>query len=841
MKHLLVIFAALLLCLPVFAQDSLNVSIAGSLYDLHWEMAVDIMVDGSYAYVLAGGLHIVDISDVNHPVEVSSVSPPGFDGACLTRFGQYIVMGDYQAHIVDIADPLNPELVSTCDVLSVTAVAVQDNYLFVAEHFASQIEVFDISDPSNPANVNTINLVYGIEDLTVDGDYLYVAGDDEGLIVVDISDPLNAQPVAQVVMYDAYGVAVSGDYLYITCDNHGLRTFDISDPTNPVEVHVLSMQEDPEKIELAGQYAFLSCEGDGMVIVDLSDQEVPVYVSVIDPGVRTKNISVVGNYAFLANNFEGMRILDVSTPSAPTEVNQFRAVDDIQAVVQSDGYAYVGTRDAGMFVVDVSDPGNPVETGHLDLPEPQQFVVDGNYLYAPCREYGLLVVDINDPTNPQVAANVDLPAEVYLVHIADGTAFLGATIGPIVFVLDVTNPTNPQLISTFLEDGPLLDSICIDGDLAYFTLREEGLRIYDISDLSNPQLIGHFMGNLYHVSDMAQVDHYLLLAHGGLRVLDVSDPSAPFEVAYDGRTLNALDISLVGHTAFLACHVWGVAVFDITDPARPLFTGYYDTPDRAYQVSSEDEDYVCVADRDKFLVLDCRQATNKLIDITLIADYPLTVPQGGWFTYDALLSSNLQSTQLVDVWADVYTPSGYLVSPIWLIRDVEFTPSMVIEETDIVQIVPADAPLGRYTFRMKAGSHPGTAIGKDVFEFEVVPASGPTRRVDWASWGLELPGGTVAAATAGTDLPVKYALNPAWPNPFNATTTVTVSLPAASELNVIVYNVAGQRVAELAHGSYTAGQHEFTLDASSLASGLYIVRATVPGLLNQAQKMMLVR
>jgi len=89
-------------------------------------------------------------------------------------------------------------------------------------------------------------------------------------------------------------------------------------------------------------------------------------------------------------------------------------------------------------------------------------------------------------------------------------------------------------------------------------------------------------------------------------------------------------------------------------------------------------------------------------------------------------------------------------------------------------------------------------------------------------------------------LPTEFSMN-AYPNPFNAATTVSMSLPHGAELSINVYNVVGQQIATLADGRFNAGKHTFTFDASDLASGLYFVRATVPGHLDAIQKVMLVR
>ncbi|HEX03636.1 MAG TPA: T9SS type A sorting domain-containing protein [Bacteroidetes bacterium] len=110
---------------------------------------------------------------------------------------------------------------------------------------------------------------------------------------------------------------------------------------------------------------------------------------------------------------------------------------------------------------------------------------------------------------------------------------------------------------------------------------------------------------------------------------------------------------------------------------------------------------------------------------------------------------------------------------------------------------------------------------------------------DGGSWiGREV----LPVAEGGSEtLPQEFALEPVYPNPFNGTTMVSVLLPANAKLKVAVYNVTGQQVAELANGQFNAGNHSLTFDAFGMASGLYFVRATVPGHLDQVQKVMLVR
>jgi hypothetical protein len=88
--------------------------------------------------------------------------------------------------------------------------------------------------------------------------------------------------------------------------------------------------------------------------------------------------------------------------------------------------------------------------------------------------------------------------------------------------------------------------------------------------------------------------------------------------------------------------------------------------------------------------------------------------------------------------------------------------------------------------------------------------------------------------------PSKFILYPAYPNPFNSTTTIEYSLPYASQVSLNLYSLSGQRIEMLVSGRMQAGVHRTMLDAGDMASGLYFVKLEGVGQ-SVTQKIMLIK
>ena len=80
-----------------------------------------------------------------------------------------------------------------------------------------------------------------------------------------------------------------------------------------------------------------------------------------------------------------------------------------------------------------------------------------------------------------------------------------------------------------------------------------------------------------------------------------------------------------------------------------------------------------------------------------------------------------------------------------------------------------------------------------------------------------------------TSMPTAFSLSEAYPNPFNPSTSLDLTLYGDSDVSIMVYNVMGQMVGVLHEGNMSAGTHQITWDASELASGMYIIKANIAG------------
>ena len=110
------------------------------------------------------------------------------------------------------------------------------------------------------------------------------------------------------------------------------------------------------------------------------------------------------------------------------------------------------------------------------------------------------------------------------------------------------------------------------------------------------------------------------------------------------------------------------------------------------------------------------------------------------------------------------------------------------------------------------------------------------------------PDGNYCPPEAGVDnasVPENFELFPAYPNPFNPTTTLRYDLPEATKVIIMIYDLMGRDIKTLVNHQQKAGYKSVVWDATNdlgepVSAGIYLYRISA-GDFHQTKKMVLLK
>ncbi len=93
-------------------------------------------------------------------------------------------------------------------------------------------------------------------------------------------------------------------------------------------------------------------------------------------------------------------------------------------------------------------------------------------------------------------------------------------------------------------------------------------------------------------------------------------------------------------------------------------------------------------------------------------------------------------------------------------------------------------------------------------------------------------------------VPTAFALHPAYPNPFNPSTTLRFDMPVAADVTIIVYDLLGREVVRLMEGHLEPGYHQVlwggrTANGRGVPTGIYIASLVTPEYANSIKMVLL--
>jgi hypothetical protein len=296
-------------------------------------------------------------------------------------------------------------------------------------------------------------------------------------------------------------------------------------------------------------------------------------------------VSLIISFSF--NNCSANVSMTVSLEM--TKVGEIQTGGAPCAIQIKDDLLYIADH-LGLLIYNVSDPSVPKKIGeNLDGGIGHDVHVENNLAYVADLTDGLEVYNISDPTNPEKIGTFFDGTEVAQVFVQETVCY--ATVTESIFaVLNVSDPTSiEQLGESEISAG--LD-ICCFGDSAFIADWKNGLLIYDISNSTNPQLVGKYNTTETFRTIFVEKDVvYASCRLDGFKIISVSDPANPVligEYLNVSNNIGAIGVYKQDDYAFVCDYDEGLKVLDVSNPEKPLLNGFY-SGNRIFSVSVVNE------------------------------------------------------------------------------------------------------------------------------------------------------------------------------------------------------------------------------------------------------------
>jgi len=474
-------------------------------------------------------LEVEDTSEqTSHPMQFLGVWPYGeCNVSALVPARNLALIGNGEAlQVLDISSPDSLSVVGELYLNgSPQDITVSGKYAYIVT--LSSLKIVDISDPSSPIEVAS-EFMSGstLLSLSLSSDFAYLAANDRGLLIYDVSDPYNPVLYGEHTRVELFvlDVALWGEYAICECQYYkypetpdypyGLEIIDISSPAAPSLVGTWELEEEYVS-------AGMDVTDDGYAYVcqrnDTSDTSKVTAVNIaknpmkpkkegsyVESDSLFKTLTVSGVTAYLYDDL-GMRLvtLNIASPSAPSYMGECELVGAKDLDVSGSLVGASGTS-SGFSLLNVSDPGHPSELGTFDTPgglspHGKTTVVSGNYVYMACGGGGLRILDVSDPSNPVEAGVCEFTGSGAL---AISGKYAYCTSHSALDVVDVSSPNSPVLVARLdlSEENDLsyeVNGVAVQGDYAYVSgnlwylgSTRGYLYCFDISDPLEPRKLG---------------------------------------------------------------------------------------------------------------------------------------------------------------------------------------------------------------------------------------------------------------------------------------------------------------------------------------------------------------
>ncbi len=357
--------------------------------------------------------------------------------------------------------------------------------------------------------------------LYVWGKYIFVNEIDKGIHVIDNSDPANAKNVAFIYIPGNVDMAIKGNYLYADAHND-LVVLDVSNPVNATTKKFVN-DVFPNRRQFVVDSMTYSHPDSVMVIVDYKASDTAVDCKTYNYWYGCMNCAMA--------DASGNRFYAAPPTGVGGSMARFTILSDyLYTVTYSELYTFNISNAANPGLVNKNDLGSwQIETIY---PFKDRLFIGSNS--------GMFIYDVSSPASPSPLGQFSHVRSCDPVIADDNYAFVTLRSGNQcqgftnqMEVLDITQLTSPRLVKTYSLTNP--HGLSKDGKWLFICDGNDGLKVYDASDVNNLQIKAHLKGpETYDVIAMNNVA--MVVAKDGLYQYDYSDIS-------DIRLLSKVELS----------------------------------------------------------------------------------------------------------------------------------------------------------------------------------------------------------------------------------------------------------------------------------------------------------
>lgn len=612
-----VLLTLLLTAFAASAQDSLNMSCLSRIE--YWQNASDVQVVGNLAYIVCpeSGLHIMDLSNPTAPVEIGRYLRASETYICggvyVTGNRAYLATGEGLI-ILDVTNPSHPLALNQPNGVPYSDILVHNGFAIILDGGGDVSYPFflDVSNPSDihEGIVQAPDFERSTTLIGVTGDYfcLYRSSNRGNLFSIFRVDSMHQLQVVSDLDVGGYvsNGTIVGNYAYLASFQNGLTIVNITDP------YYTAIDGQCEcgsyaDVSVINGHAIVINNGATMDIWNVSNPENIVQEGSFNPNTYLRRVFASGSTAYLMLEYAFHSVLgiDISQPAAPVAIDSFGTVGDCQKIARSGTNILLADRIFGMRTLDFSDPEHVVELDQAPIPVSSVYDLKVRDTIAYLAEFNYVhLFDIRDPLNPELISSLRNFCYSPTVAVYGNYIYTYRNIDGIVCgylkTFNCQNPEAPVCVDSAYMNNPAM-RLSVVNDLLFVYQGNVGLLVYSLTNPESPQLLGTYPSSWGHyIKDYCVVANiaYLCLYEEYIKVVDFSDPAQPAEVGEIQEY--AQHISSHGATLAIATEQ-GLKMLDVSNYQNPVVTGYYTNDDWINCILMDDQ-YVLTASGAQFTV-----------------------------------------------------------------------------------------------------------------------------------------------------------------------------------------------------------------------------------------------